>query len=171
MTPQEKERGYSDATHALIERMKKEPEALNRDKVNKLVREAYLYANLPVPKMEWVKCIPSSPCIFKEIILFTFRCFIKGSKTYMENAAKAAGNAVYRAFPVRYLHSIAYDFDHLGELHEYLQIHKGNKHDHTALHLFMLFLEMKENGLGYWAEKNGVLYLVPFEKQLKQAQD
>jgi hypothetical protein len=54
-----------------------------------------------------------------------------------------------------------YDFDYLIFEYEYLQGHKGNKDDKKALKAYMYFLELKEAGLGYFAEEDGILYCCP----------
>ncbi len=71
-------------------------------------------------------------------------------------AARAAGAAGAAGAT-----GIDYDFDYLVYEHEYLQDHRGNKNDRLALKAYTLFLELKEAGLGYFAEQDGKLYCCP----------
>jgi len=44
---------------------------------------------------------------------------------------------------------------------EFLQTNKGNENDYKFIESQELFLQAKEAGIGYWAEKDGKLYIAP----------
>ena len=143
-TKAEKERGYSDKSHALIEYIRelnlRRGWPLHKAKAEEAIAEAYWIAELPIPRFEWRVDV-----LDKDF----------ASAASVASAASAVGVARAAA--------VDWDFDYFLEEHEYLLDHPGNENDHKALNIYQQFLKAKEAGLGYLADYDtgGVCYLLP----------
>ena len=144
-TKQEKERGFTNKTLKLINEIEeinlRQDYVFNLYKIEKILKEVYRICELKMPKIEVCKDITD------EKFLYAARAAWAARAAGATRAARAAG--------------IDYDFDYLVYKFEYLQHEAGNDNDKKALKLYKLFFEAKKEGLGYFAEKEGMLYICP----------
>lgn len=133
-TKEEKQRGYSNKTHQLIQEIidcnLRDPKVWNEGEILKYIKKAHKLASVKLLKIKF--------------------CHLD-----IENAAGAAGaaGAAWAA--------IDFDFDYFVQEFEYLQHEKGNENDIKALKIYQCFFEAKKNGLGYLYELDDVLHLSP----------
>ena len=145
-TKQEQERGYSDSTHELIEKIKRinlMPYRLKKEEISVKLKELYDFLEIECPEI--VSCCDITD---NEFILASWAS--RASQASRASWASRASRA-----------SMDYDLGYLVYCHEFLQHEKGNEHDTKALAIYMRFLELKELGLGYMTEGDGKLYCVP----------
>ena len=138
--PYDKDCGYSELTHNLIERMCKNVEredfVLDKKTSEELILKTYDLFDLPRPKkVVWCKDIFENK--FQDVA----------------RSAWSAGSAV------------DYDFGWFVIEHEYCINQDGgtppNDNDKKYLEYSKLLMEAKETGLGYRVEYEDILYLVP----------
>jgi hypothetical protein len=158
-TKQEKEQGFTNKTLKLIKDIEKinlrNKYVFNKGKIEKTVKEIYKVAELECPKIEW--CIDITDEKFLDAA-GAARVAGAAGAVWAAGAAGAAG-----AVGVAWAASIDYDFDYFVQEFEFLQHEKGNKNDTKALKLYNLFFKAKKEGLGYFAENDGVLYICPIQ--------
>ena len=133
---------FSKETEELIKRMEelnlRQEIIVNKERIIKLVEEAYNLFNFKIPKIIWVDDITDMR--FQKAIMTA-------------GAARAAGAAGVAG--------IDYDFDYFIFTFEYRKTNEINKNDEKFLKAQELFLQLKEAGLGYWAEHGEKLYVAP----------
>src|SRR3990167_5481143 len=141
-------REYSLKTERLIKRTEKIgllPYRFNQKKILGLARKSYDLFDLSFPK----KIVICKDIFDKRLV----DVFDSAYNAY--NASRAY--SAYRASRA----SIEYDFDWFVYVFEYLQDHEGDKNDRLVKKALNIFIEMREEGLGYWAEWKNTLYLIP----------
>ena len=81
------------------------------------------------------------------------------ARTALDTRAARVASAAWAAWAA----SAASDYNWLEFLFafEFLQTNKGNENDYKFIESQELFLQAKEAGIGYWAEKDGKLYIAP----------
>lgn len=159
---------YSKATEDLIKRIERinlrQEYIFNKRKIESLITKTYKYLNLESPKIIWCKDITDenfAGAAWATGVAWAARAAWAAGAARAAWAVGAAGAVgAWAAWAARAA-SIDYDFDYLILEHEFLQTEKGNESDKKALRTFLLFLKLKEAGLGYFAEQDGKLYCCP----------
>ena len=170
-TEEEKQRGYSDATQKLLEKIEainlRKDFYLDKKKVEEAVARAYTIAGLAIPKFDWrVDVIDEDFGRAARTAGAARAAWAAGTA----RAARAAGaaraaRAAWAAWAAGAAGtaSIDYDFDCFVQEFEFLKHEKGNDNDKKTLKIYQEFLKAREAGLGYLADydTNGICYLVP----------
>ena len=151
---------FSKETEELIKRMEelnlRQEIIVNKERIIKLVEEAYNLFNFKIPKIIWVDDITDMR--FQKAIMTAGAA----GAARAARAAWAAGAAwaAWAAGAARAA-GIDYDFDYFIFTFEYMKTNEINKNDEKFLKAQELFLQLKEAGLGYWAEHGEKLYVAP----------
>jgi len=149
---------YSEKTQQLLDRMCRVAErkeyVFDKDKITELVNKSYQLFNLPVPNIIW--CID-----------ITNKDFLESAwSVWSASSARSAWSA-WSAWSASSARSASSATDCDGQefifCFEFAQANpdKINQHDKLFLESQELFLQLKEAGAGYWAEKDGILYICP----------
>ena len=141
---------YSEVTEKLLERMDKvalrQEYVFDKEKIKELVKEVYNFLELKVPKIEWVVDLNDPGLLEAAWATGAARAAWVAGAARAAWAARAAGD---------------YDLDWFIFTYEFSQTNPINDNDRKFLRASELSLQLKESGMGYWAEKDGILYVAP----------
>ncbi len=180
-------RAYSEATEKLLQRMDKvalrQKYVFDKQKIRSILQKVYKVFDFPMPRIVW--CVDITDERFLEAAgaagaagaaraAWSARAARAAWSAWAAGAARAAwsaraARAAWAAWSARAARAAGaagaaasdYDFDYLVFEHKFLQTNKGNENDKKFLQAGMLFLEAKEEGMGYFSEKDGILYVCP----------
>lgn len=160
---------YSQATADLLARMERaalrQEFVFDKAKITELVEKSYKLFGLKVPKIIWVVDVTD-----EKLLLGAAEAARAAGTARTARAARAAGAAgvggaggAARAAGAGGAARAATDYDGQEYIFsfEFAQTNKINDNDRKFLEAQELFLQLKEAGCGYWAEKNGELYVAP----------
>ena len=180
-TQEEKERGYSDATHALIAEisrvnLRQEP-IWDITKIKSVLREIHCLCGLQLWRIvecqspfytnfagaaEAARAARAAQAAWTAEAAEAAWAARAARAAWAAGAAGAAGAA--EAAGAAWTAEAAWvDFYFCSFVHEheFLRHERGNENDKRALHLYLLFFEAKKAGLGYMIDFNDNLYLAP----------
>ena len=171
---------FSQKTKDLLERMNRvalrQEYVFDTPKITELIQKTYLFLSLSVPTIVWAKDITDEHFLEAANAASATNATNATNATWATWATSAtsatwatrATNATWatsaaRATSATNATSAAsdYDFDWFIFAYEFLQKNKGNKNDYLFVEAMELFLQLKEAGMGYFAEKDGILYVCP----------